>query len=299
MSFALRNGRRPWTCLPAAAAACALSFALSGPLRAGEPGGEPGPGPLDRAEMMEREAHGLLEHGHRVEGARLMSKAWGLRAEAFAREEKGAAGGGDLERVRAQIEELKAKSAAEERAAHEAKEAGRAEESAEHLEAAKQAWQKATAMEEHLRRMKDERAGKERHDGPDAAGRHAAEREEEIARVKARIQELRAASQQAEEEGHRLKEEGKPDAAEAAMKRSGELWKEAEGLKEMLARKTGEGAPPPRKDGPHKDGPGKDGPGKDAKKPDPMAELARLRAEVADLRRALNELKELLQNRDR
>ena len=286
MSFAPLP-RRPLAFLAASAAACALSLALSRPARAGEPGGEGGPGPLDRAEMMEREAHGLLEHGHRAEGARLMSKAWGLRAEAFAREEKEHAGGGDLERVRAEIEELKARSAAEERAAHEAKEAGRAEESAEHMEAAKQAWQKATAMEEHLRHMKDERADGKR--GPDAPGRER-EREGEIAKVKARIQELRAASEQAEQEGHRLKEEGKPDAAEAAMKRSGDLWKEAEGLKEMLARKTGEGgAPPPRKEGK----------GKDGMRPDAMAELERLRAEVADLRRALNELKELLQNRDR
>ena len=68
MSFALRNGRRPWTCLPAAAAACALSFALSGPLRAGEPGGEPGPGPRARGEMMERGAPGLRAHGHRGAG---------------------------------------------------------------------------------------------------------------------------------------------------------------------------------------------------------------------------------------
>ena len=273
--------RRPSAFLLAAASACALAFVAGSPARAGEPG----PGPLDQAERMEKEAHALLEQGHRVEGARLMSKVWAIRAEAFAHEqrapEKGTGeGGGDLQELRVRIEHLRAKSGAEEKAAHEAKEAGREEEAREHMAAAERLWKEAAELEAKAKHAQAERAGKH---GP------APERAEEIAKVKARIEELRAASAKAEEEGHRLKAEGRMDAAEAAIAKAGALWKEAEALKAKAMghhRATEEAARAKGAD-------------HDAARKSAMADIERLRAEVAELRQALQEIRALLERRDR
>jgi hypothetical protein len=177
-------------------------------------------GPLDRAARMEKEAKDLLEHGRRAEGARLMAKAWALRAEAWQgdgaqgtpaererlrriAEHLGFVEGGhgprvhDLAAWRMRVAELKARSEALERESKAAREAGREGEAKEKAAASGRLWKEAEALE---REGRDRKPGARPH--PDRKdGKHAEEAGDEQfralrlhrARAQARLEEMERA----------------------------------------------------------------------------------------------------------
>jgi hypothetical protein len=232
-SFAIR--RSVW----AAVAAASFSLVALAPTARADGSSRGEPGPLDQAEQLEHKARELMEQGHKIDGARLMSKAWALRAEGWAREraaaekrerdaaaERAGATAGAAEGAAAALKdrlvELRARVSAEERAMKEAEAAGAERAQEEHRAAADSARAAARELESKLHAVAE-------------AARASAN-----AGMEQRIAELRRASQAAEEEGHRLQKEGREDEARARMEKSGALWKEAQAVEEKLRHSVAE-----------------------------------------------------------
>lgn len=161
------------------------------------------PGPLDRAERMEAEGRALLERGERVAGAKHMAEAWMLRARAWAEEGERMLG--------AEIDALRAKSAAVEQEAHALREAGKKDEAEAKIQESARLWKDAEALAARAR----ERAEAA---WPDARGKDDAQAlEVRGKRLEARLGELEAKAAD-------LWAAGKLEAAEAT-------YEEARGLR--------------------------------------------------------------------
>src|SRR5438132_1720094 len=117
-----RGIHRSWRAVVWAVAACLGLGVIATATRADDPPKSP----LEQADRMEHEGRELMEKGHKPEGARLIAKAWHIRAEVFTHEEREAAAGSapapaELERIKARVAELEAQSAAHEKEGHKAK----------------------------------------------------------------------------------------------------------------------------------------------------------------------------------
>jgi hypothetical protein len=275
-------------------AALVLSFSLAA--RADEPGENP----LLVADRIEREAQALLGQGRCGEGARLMSKAWRLRAEAWgaemrpephpprpggpvmplppridARKPKFELAAVERAKLVAVVEQMRAQSVEMEEASKAAKAAGDEAAARERMEAARRLGHKAAEIEKSLRSAEaGEKAERERA----AADEHRArmvEAKEKLVRLQAEAEEWAAKAKALAAAGHERE-------AVAAKERSVEAAARAEHLKQRLAGAAG--TPP-----------------KDARLEKGVleAEVRRLRAEVEDLRAQLETLRAQLEARPR
>jgi phage shock protein A len=281
-------------------AAVVLSFSLAARAE------EPGENPLVVADRIERDAQALLAQGRCGEGARLMSKAWRLRAEAWGAEMRPEPhppmppGGPAMPRpprgprldtvarkaphfydelhferdeVSRKIGQLKAQSNELEQAAKAAMAAGDEAKAREKLEHSRRMWAKAEELEKALRE-----GGERKHERADATAEHKArlaEAHEKLRRMQAEVEEWAAKAKALAANGH------EKEAAEASAKAK-EAAERAEHLKQRLAGAAG--TPP-----------------KDvrAERGALESEVRRLRAEVEELKAHLEKLRQHLESQKR
>jgi hypothetical protein len=161
---------------------------------------------VERAAQVEREAQALLEQGRKAEGAKLMAKAWAMRAEAWS------ADGEDVRRkAEVAIEKgrvhLAERLAALEAAARAAKEAGREAEAAERIA-------EIEKVRDHMRTTE----------------KALADRKGDLGEWRMKVAALKAKSEALEREGKAAKVAGDEAGAKEKMAASGRVWKEAEAL---------------------------------------------------------------------
>jgi hypothetical protein len=138
--------------------------------------------PLAVADQLEKDGRAQLEQGHKAEGAKLLSKAWAIRAEVFAHERgdqpKPHDGDGrekakdrpELEALQARVLELKARSNDAERAGKELKANGHGDEAQAKMEESGKLWREAEELQrklEAIRAQKADRPADSKGDGQD------------------------------------------------------------------------------------------------------------------------------------
>jgi colicin import membrane protein len=175
-------------------------------------------GSIERAAQVEKEAQALLEQGRKAEGAKLMAKAWALRAEAWSADGERVPGVADVA-----IDKGRARNAARladlEAAARAAKEAGREAEAAERMA-------EIEKVRAHMR----------------VTEKALADRKGDLGEWRMKVAALKAKSEALEREGKAAKAAGDEAAAKEKMAASGRVWKEAEALER--AGRDGQSARP-------------------------------------------------------
>ena len=273
--------------------ACAALLALALPwLASPARADDPAPDPLAKAREIERQGQALLDSGQCAEGARHMAEAWRIRAAVWG----GGAGEGDRRAAERQAME---RAVAEERQARERAGADRGADPRQKLEALHQALRAEEAAVEEARKAGAERAEAEHTEKAKALHR-------EIKAVKAalegagaedgdlaqRLAQVRAERRAAERAAETAAATGNEREAADQKTRAERLHALAEELAKA-ARARGD-ADAGAKEGGAREGGGREG-GRGAAAVAGLAgDLARLRAEVADLRRLLEDLKERL-----
>lgn len=206
--------------------------------------------PLALADQLERDGRAHLEQGHKAEGAKLLSKAWAIRADVFAQQDRkaskppedGAHGKPqmrpELELLQARVAELKAASNAAEREGKELKEAGKPDRAEAKMAESGRLWKEAEELQQKLEAVRGERKRVElvvdtgRVDG---AG----------AELKAAIEQLRASVAAQRAEAERQAAAGNEGAAHAAKQRAEEQDRRARELEAKLHALRSGGEPRP------------------------------------------------------
>jgi len=241
--------RRALTFVRVLAVAGLVTFVPTSTVRA-EGGGAERQDPLAVADQLERDGRAHLEQGHKAEGAKLLSKAWAIRSEVFAQQDRkaskppedGARGKPqlppELEALQARVAELKAASNAAEREGKELKEAGKPERAEAKMAESAKLWKEAEALQQKLEKARGESwkpkfvVGFEGSVGPGAE-------------LKAAIEELRASVAEHRAEAERQAAAGNAGAAHAAKQRAEEQDRRARELEAKLHALRSGGEPRP------------------------------------------------------
>lgn len=161
--------RRALTFVGLLAVAGLVAFAPA-PRASADGGGAERQDPLAVADQLERDGRAHLEQGHKAEGAKLLSKAWAIRAEVFAQQDRkspkppeGEARAKpqdppELEALMARVAELKARAGAAEREGKELKEAGKGELAAAKMEESGRLWREAKALQAKVEALRAAKA---------------------------------------------------------------------------------------------------------------------------------------------
>lgn len=270
--------RRVLTFVGGLAVAALVALAPLSLARAG--GGEHGD-PLAVADQLEKEGRAHLEQGHMAEGAKLLSKAWAIRAEVFAAAPTppGTATP-DRPQVRPEIEaalarvlELKARSNDAERAGKELKENGHGDEAAAKMEESGKLWREAEALQKKIDSLRA--ANRDRPEG-EAAGVPPGKDAPPAAALLAALEQLRASVREQRAEAERQAAAGNETAAHQAKERAEQQARRIGELEGKLRALQGGGEPRPG--GPREGG-------------DAVAALAQ---QLEKLMRRMNEMQEKL-----
>jgi len=222
---------------PTALFASVLVVAFAASSRAGDSGS-----PLEKADRIERAGREMIEHGHRVEGAKTIAEAWRIRADVWAHEQaeaKERAGAPpEFDALREKIAKLKAMSGEAERAGHDLKAAGKQDDANAKMEESGRLWREAEALEAKLRDA--EQARRESGGGDDRTPDQAA-REQRIVELKTQLARAREEISGAEQDVKKAQDEGAEKAEAAAKERAERLRQRARELEAKLAEVAGGG----------------------------------------------------------
>ena len=256
----------------------AAAFALATSVRAPVARAEEPRSPLEAADRLEQEGRENLEHGHKVEGAKKISEAWRIRAMVWGSEGGEGQPAPEIAALKEKIEKLRAASGEAERAGHKLKDAGQVEESNAKMEESGRLWRLADELQHKLEaaahKPRDPRDG-------DANGDDPLRKDKQVADLKAQAARAREEAKGAEADAKQADADGKEEAAKAARERQARL-RERVG---MLERQIGELTGGHRAESPHQDG--------------PANELRALKAQMEELRRAVDELRKKLEDKSR
>lgn len=246
--------RRVLTFVGMLAVAGLVAFAPVPLAHAGGGGGAERQDLLAVADKLETDGRAQLEQGHKAEGAKLLSKAWAIRAEVFAHEgddarkpHDGGAGGKpkdrpELEALQARVLELKARSNDAERAGKELKANGHGDEAQAKMEESGKLWREAEELQRKLEAVRAQQAARPA-GGP--GDRAAAELAAKLERLRAAVAEQRAVAAKEAAAGNER-------AAREAMERSEQQIQQIRELEMRLrGAPTGDG---PRPAGPREGG---------------------------------------------
>jgi len=229
--------RRALTFVGMLAVAGLVAFVPTSTARAG--GGAERQDPLALADQLERDGRTHLEQGHKAEGARLLSKAWAIRAEVFAHGDKEKPQlPPELEVLEARVAELKAASNAAEHEGKELKEAGKPDRAEAKMAESGRLWKEAEELQRKLEAVRGERKKVELVVDAGHGGGAGAE-------LRAAIEQLRASVAQQRAEAERQMAEGNERAAHAAKVRAEEQARRAGELEAKLHALRSGGEPRP------------------------------------------------------
>ena len=204
-----------------------LAFAFAPGSRADEPGN-----PLEKADRIEAEGRSMLEHGHRVEGAKTIAKAWQIRAEVWGAEQqqKKDEPHPEIVALKERIEQLKRASGEAEKAGHELKEAGKLDDAKAKMEESGHLWREAEEVQKKLEASALEQSLK---DATAHLGREMQSNDLRAQAARAREEAVGAAA-----DAKRAEAEGKEEEAKTALERAHRLRERVEMLETKIRGAT-------------------------------------------------------------